>query len=435
MKRSATLCGLPSAAIFTLLSAASAFAATFVCDPKGGSPQGDGSTAKPWRTLEEVVSARLIRLTDRSGVCKNPDAPVKPGDTLLLRSGYHGTLRIDAGYNATPVTIAAESGQTPQLGSIAIYDGSNWILKALTVSPALAPAPAAKPAKDLVVLGERGGDACSNLVVEGCFVYSALDTASWGAKEWMEKPASGIWLGRGGRGHVARNNYVLNTRFGINLCAPECLAEGNVVDRFSGDGMRVTRDGQTARHNVIKNIFVSMEDGDANHDDGIQAFLFNKGKGLISNVSLLENIILACERDDLPFRAPLQGIGCFDGPLANFTVAGNVVCVNTWHGISLFDAQGCTISNNVVYSRWANREQPWVMLGAKQKVARGNTVCDNAAKNGFNFKSDPEVKAANNGPADEALFLKREAELLARINARFGAVHPVAQRPRLEVVR
>lgn len=422
---------LPVAALCLLLSACPTFGTTFYCDPQGGSPQGDGSAAKPWRTLEEVVSARLICLTDRSGACKNPDAPVKPGDTLLLRSGWHGSLRIDAGYNATPITVAADAGQAPQLGGAAIYDGSNWILKELTVSPSLAPAPAAKQVKDLVVLGERGGEACSNLVVEGCFIYSTLDTSSWSAKDWIEKPSSGIFLGRGGHGHVARNNYVLNTRFGINLCAFDCVAEGNVVDRFSGDGMRVTRDGQTARLNVIKNIFVSMEDGDANHDDGIQAFLFNKGKGLVSNVSLLENIILACERDDLPFRAPMQGIGCFDGPLANFTVAGNVVCVNTWHGISLFDAQRCTISNNVVYSRWINREQPWLMLGAKQKVARGNTVCDNAAKNGFNFKSDPEVKSANNGPADEAVFLKREAELLARINARFGAVHPVANRPRM----
>ena len=408
MKKNKVLCQLLPASAAALFSAASACGATFICDPKAGSPQGDGSAAKPWRTLEEVVSARLIRLTDRGGACKNPGAPVKPGDTLLLRSGWHGSLRIDAGYNEAPLTIAAEAGQAPQLGSVAIHDGCNWVVRGLTVSPSLAPSPAAKPPRDLVQLGEHGGDACSNLVVEGCFVYSTLDTAAWGAKEWMEKPASGIWLGRGGHGHAARNNYVFNTRFGINLCAPGCLAEGNVVDRFSADGLRVTRDGQTARHNVIKNIFVSMEDGAANHDDGIQAFLFGKGRGLVSNVSLLENIILARERDDLPLAAPMQGIGCFDGPLANFTVAGNVV-----------------------YSRWANREQPWVMLGAKQKVARGNTVRDNLAKNGFNFKSDPEVKAANNGPATEAAFRAREAELLARINARYGAIHPAAQRPRL----
>jgi len=431
MKRSAALCGLPSAVIVTLLSAASAFADTFYCDPKTGSPRGDGSAARPWGALEEVVRARLIRLADKGGACKNPDAPVKAGDTLLLRSGYHGTLRIDAGYQEAVVTIAAEEGQVPQLGGVALYDGSNWLLKGLTVSPSLAAASEEKAPKDIVVLGERGGEACSNLVVEGCFIYSVPDASAWSAKDWIERPRGGILLGRGGRRHAARNNYLLNVRFGISLCAPESLAEGNVVDCFSGDGLRLTRDGQVARHNVIKNIFVSAADGDENHDDGIQAFLFGKGKGLISNVSVLENLILARERDDLPFPAPMQGIGCFDGPLSGFVVAGNVVCVNTWHGLSLYDAQGCTVSNNVVYSRWTNREQPWVMLGAKQKVARGNAVCGNVAKNGFHLKDDAEVRASDNGPATEADYLKRRAELLERINARYGKVHPAAKRPRL----
>ncbi len=44
-------------------------------------------------------------------------------------------------------------------------------------------------------------------------------------KDWVEKPASGIWLGRHGRRHVARNNYILNTRFGIDLSAPEPKVE------------------------------------------------------------------------------------------------------------------------------------------------------------------------------------------------------------------
>src|SRR5450759_2127786 len=50
---------------------------------------------------------------------------------------------------------------------------------------------------------------------------SVLDTSAWTAKDWVAKPSSGIWLGRHGKAHVARNNYVLNTRFGINLCSPD----------------------------------------------------------------------------------------------------------------------------------------------------------------------------------------------------------------------
>jgi hypothetical protein len=88
-----------------------------------------------------------------------------------------------------------------------------------------APGPLGRVPRDLVSLGERGGDGSAELVIEDCFLYSVLDTAGWSGEDWVEKPQSGIGLGRHGKGHVARNNYVLNTRFGIGLCAPDCFCE------------------------------------------------------------------------------------------------------------------------------------------------------------------------------------------------------------------
>lgn len=416
-------------AVWAFAFAATVRAATFHCDPVHGSADGDGSAARPWRTIEEVLGKGLVQWLDSRGQTVHPQAPVKPGDTVLLHSGWHGSIRIASAFNDQTTTLAAAAGNSPHLGWIEIGEGRNWCLKGLTVSPSLAPSPSGAPPKSLVTLGERGGETSANLVVEDCFVYTTLDTSAWSARDWMEKTASGIWLGRHGRTHIARNNYVLNTRFGINLCAADCVAEGNVVDSFSGDGIRATRDGQTVRRNVIKNIFVSSRDGDDNHDDGIQVFLFNKGRGLVSGVAIRENLIVARERDDLPFPAPMQGIGCFDGPLAGFNVSDNVVCVNTWHGLSLYDAQGCVISNNICFTRWPNRERPWIMLGQKQGQARGNTVCDNQAVT-FSFKADAEVKAERNQPVTEPEYSRRQAELLARIEAAHGRIHPTAQRPR-----
>ncbi len=406
-------------------------AATFICDPQRGSPLGDGSDAKPWRTIEEVLAARLVRLTDADGRTANPDAPVRPGDTVLLRTGWHGILRIPTGYHAQTFTLAAEDGQTPQLGWIEIREGSNWTLRGLTVSPSLAPEPLGRTPRQLVTLGEHGGAASSNLVVEGCFLFSTLDTSAWTARDWIDKPASGIGLGRNGRAHIARNNHILNVRFGISLSAPDCVAEGNVVENFSGDGIRATRSGQRVWRNVIRNIFVSAADGDDNHDDGIQAFPFNNMREPVCDVTISENLIVACDNDALPFRAPMQGIGCFDGPLVRFRVTDNVICANTWHGLSLYDAQGCVISNNVVYSRWAGREQPWLMLGSKKQQVRPNRVVGNFVKNGCHLKADAGVAAADNRAADEALYLRRRDELLARLNAAYGATHPLARRPRL----
>jgi len=462
----------PIIAILALVAAATTHAATFYCDPAKGSPQGDGSAQRPWRTIEEVLSARLIELRDKDGKSANPNASVKPGDTVLLRSGWHGVIRIPRGYNDKFITIAADKDQAPQVGWIEIGEGRKWLVKGLAVSPspmpttaiagtagtqattgttateraalAASPTPSTlsipstrstasappRPPRNLVTLGERGGEESAELVVEDCFIYSVLDTSTWTGKDWVDKPQSGIWLGRHGKGHVARNNYVLNTRFGIALCAPDCLCEGNIVANFSADGIRATRDGQIVQYNVIKNNFVGARDGDPNHDDGIQVFLFNVGTGTVRNIALRGNII-ARETDGLPWPNALQGIGCFDGPLVNFTVEKNVICVNHYHGISLYDAQGCTIQNNTCFSRWNGRMRPWLMLGQKKKQAGGNTVRDNLAHS-FNFRADAEVKAENNREVTEAQFKSNLSELSAFIAAKFGNIHPTAKRPRLE---
>ncbi len=416
-----------------LLFAGAANAATFYCDPAKGNPDGDGSAERPWRTVEEVLLARLVQFVDLSGTPENPNAPVKPGDTILLRSGWHGIIRIAKGYNNEIITLGADAGHHPQVGWIEIGEGRNWRLKGLTVSPSLSPSPLARTPRSLVSLGERSSDASAELVIEDCFIYSVLDASAWTATDWVEKPHSGIWLGRHGKAHGARNNYILNTRFGINLCAPDCVAEGNVVANFSADGIRVTRDGQVVQYNVIKNNFVGSRDGDDNHDDAIQAFLFNAGTGTLRNVVLRGNLIIARETDGLPFPNGLQGIGCFDGPLVGFMVEDNVVCVNHYHGITLGDAQGCTIRGNACFSRWDGRARPWVMLGQKKNQAKGNTVYDNLAHS-FSFKADAEVTARNNQTVTESVFRQKFSALAAAINEKYGKLHPVAKRPRLEPV-
>lgn len=406
-------------------------AATFYSDPKEGDPEGDGSAAHPWGALEEVLQARRIQLCDQRGQPVDPDAPVKPGDTILLRSGWHGALRIGRGYNDQPITIAADQGHVPQVAWIEIGEGRKWHVRGLTVSPSLAPSPLKRIPHSLVMLGERGGQQSTELIVEDCFIYSVLDTSGWTGKDWVTKPASGIWLGRHGKAHVARNNYVLNTRFGIQLCATNCLAEGNVVANFSADGIRVTRDGQTVQYNVIKNNFVGARDGDDNHDDGIQAFLFNAGTGTLRDVTLRGNIIMARETEGLPFPNGLQGIGCFDGPLVQFTVENNVVAVNHYHGISLYDAQVCTIQDNACFSRRPGSTRPWIMLGQKKHQAAGNTVRNNVAHS-FNFKADAKVSAENNQEVTKTIFSQKRSALAEFIDRRFGSVHPTAKRPRLE---
>jgi hypothetical protein len=391
--------------LIAVLLAACCGAETFYVDP-AVDKAGNGSKAAPWRTLEEVATSGALR-------------GVKPGDTVLLRSGLHGRVVI-SGANTDFITIAAEPGQKPRLSYLEVPSGIKWKFKGLTVSASFG-----EPYEGAMLTFADKGDS-GEIIVEDCFVYSTLDTSSWTAQQWM-KANSGITMGRYGKGHVLRNCYVMNTRFGINLCAEESTCEGNVVSHFSGDAIRVTRDGLLVQHNVIRNIYVSDADGDANHDDAIQCFLFNKGTGTVRNVTIRENLVIMREDENQRWPANMQAISCFDGPLIGFLVEGNVINTSHWHGVSLYDAQDCRILNNVAYTQWTNEKlRPWVMLGTKSKgEIKGNTVKDNYAYT-YDLKLDEGVTADNNKVVTEDIYTKRNAELLKLINEKYGATQPTS---------
>ena len=105
----------------------------FFVDPLGGDRNNDGSIFSPWRSIQEVFDRGLVesqqweKLPYKRGVTlvpKNPGAPVKAGDTILLLSGYHGELLIKNAYNSAPITVAAAEGHTPKLRRIRIRSGA-----------------------------------------------------------------------------------------------------------------------------------------------------------------------------------------------------------------------------------------------------------------------------------------------------------------------
>lgn len=395
---------------FWLAGSVALAANTYHLHPTKGKPGNRGTKKKPWGTLESVIKqGRLGKL--------------KGGDTLLLYSGKHGNVSF-SGDNAKPITIAAAPGQTPQLSRLVITKGKNWTIRGLTISPTFGD----KPYKGMMVsVGERG--VSSEIVVENCFVYSIADSSQWTVAQW-KAANGGMQMGRHGTKLTFRNNYVLNTRWGINVASTESLVEANVVTNFSGDGMRLMKDGITVKYNVVKNAYVSAKDGDRNHDDAIQCFLFNKGTGTLRRLTLRGNLIISREDDKQNFPSWMQAIGFFDGPLIDFVVEKNVVLINHWHGISLYDAQNCKILDNAVYDRWADRMKPWIMLGSKRKLAKGNIVTNNIAPS-FKLKADRSVVTENNQKSTEKNFQKRYDELLKTIEEKYGKYHPVAKYARV----
>ncbi len=386
-----------------------AAATTYHVDPAKGASDGDGSAQRPWKTLEEIIGRGLLK-------------QIKGGDTILLKTGYHGAA-VFSGDNASTVTIAATEGQRPTLSRLTISSGSNWCVRGLVISPAFG----SEPYKGSIVSFGEAGDS-SRICVEDCYIFTAEDSSKWDAKQWMAAN-SGVNVGRHGRELTLRNNFIRNTRFGVVLAAPDSLCEGNIVSDFSADGIRATRDGLVIQHNIIKNVYVSAADGDDNHDDGIQCFLFNKDTGTVRGVSTLGNIIIAHEDPHQKWPNSLQGIGYFDGPLVDFAVADNVINVDAWHGIALYDAQNARVERNIVWTPEGVGNRAWIMFGDKQKLAKDNIARNNFA-NAFKLKQ-PGTVAENNQRSTAAIYEEALKKARKVICDKFGEKHFAADRDRL----
>ena len=388
-------------AFLITLCLSSAFSATYVSKP--GAQGGDGSKSRPWPALQECIEHGHLN-------------KLKAGDTLFLLEGYHGHA-VFTGKNEGMVTIAGVPGQDVRLSRLSLKNGDKWHIKDMRISASFG-----EPYKG----GMVGIDGGMN-IIEGCEVFGVddhkgMDVAAWKAIN------SGVFIGRNSKGSIIRNCYVRNTRFAMGLDGYDSIAEGNIIENYSADGIRMTRDNQIARYNVIKGAFAGMGQGDKNHDDAIQCFLFNRGTGTMRNLTINYNYIMGFGGHEEPFAATNQGIGLFDGPLIDFHLEGNVVMVGQWHGLSVYDGQNCTIKNNVVWTDFKSKAQAWIMLGSKQKKSKDNTVTDNYASR-FKLRQ-PGTVESNNKKVTKQISDQAKADLEKRISDLYSPYHRVAKRHR-----
>ena len=64
---------------------------------------------------------------------KNSGAPVKAGDTIILKAGHHGDIQILSYFNSQYINVIAEAGAT--VSRLEVVSGSRWRFKGLTVRP------------------------------------------------------------------------------------------------------------------------------------------------------------------------------------------------------------------------------------------------------------------------------------------------------------
>ena len=355
--------------VIAVLFSTAANAKDFYVDPVTGSPSGDGSTNRPWRTIEAVIAASRVETQNWASLpygpgtsltARNADAPIKPGDTIWLRSGYHGALSIAGHYNRGFITIAAQQGHTPMLSNVTISASANWRIRGLLISPSFAPTYETRAM--VRIQSDKANGPVHDIFVEDCRIFSVDDTSSWTLEDWNTKAANAVQAG--GTRITLRGNSARNVNFGISVSATHSLVEHNVVENFAGDGMRGLGDHTVFQYNTIKNCY----DVNANHDDGFQSWSVGSdgkvGTGQVTGIVLRGNRIINYEDPNQPFRGTLQGIGLFDGTFVDWVIENNVVITDHWHGITVLGAKNSRVINNTVLDRNTTTPgPPWIMVG------------------------------------------------------------------------
>jgi len=321
---------------------------TFYIDPNHGSITNNGSISSPWSTLQEVVENNKIEsyqwnehppTASSSLIVKNGGAPVKAGDTLLLLSGYHGSITIMEFFNNNYITIKAMEGHTPHISNINIVGGCYWKIIGLTISPEFAENYKKTTLIELESHDWRGQ--VSQITIQNCKGYSVADASAWSMEQWDTMSCNGIQAT--GNDFLIENNELHNINFGITVLGNQTVVRGNSIINFSGDGMRGLGNDLLFEYNTVKNCY----EVNANHDDGFQSWSIDDDPPR-ERVILRGNTFINYEDPNQPFLGSLQGIGCFDGPYIDWIVENNVVITDHWHGISLYGAQNCRIVNNTV---------------------------------------------------------------------------------------
>jgi hypothetical protein len=379
-------------------------ATTFYIDPATGSSRNDGTALHPWKTLQEVIDSNKVETRQPAAfpytwgqplVAKNAGAPVKAGDTLLLRSGYHGVVAFSRMYNADWITVAAAPNQTPGVQSVLLQAVCKWRIKGLAVSPELGASTQKITLID--VQSHNYSGPTREVEVEGCLLYSALNVDAWDTTTWKARSCNGIMVT--GRQVTIRGNVVRNVDFGIQVADDSVLVEGNTVDRFDGDGLRGVANDLTFRNNLVKNCIVANS---ANHDDGFQSWSVGPGgvgTGTVYRVKLIGNTIIDYTDPNLPLKGSLQGIGCFDGMYEDWDIVNNVIITDHWHGITLLGARKCRVINNTVVDiNTVSPGPPWIMVSmhkdstpAESCVVRNNLTTALSIDTGHGMQSDHNI--------------------------------------------
>jgi hypothetical protein len=354
---------------------------TFFVDPSRGAKGNDGSADRPWRTLSEVLDpANHLVATKAYGRTKeglgppapiNPGGPIRPGDTIVLMSGDHGSADFRQYANDAFISVVAGKGQTPIVRSLRMTASSHWLFRGIKFQGMR---PEGDKQGPLVGLLSHGwlGPSSDIIFIDNSF-STEDSTAEWRPEDWVEKPYADGMMTEARCATIA-NNHFFNLRDAISVRGDQSLIDGNLIEDFGNDGIDIMASDLVIKGNRIRS--GRHTPAEPLHPDAIQGWTLRgaTNRNVIIDSNSIVNLNQAA--DNL-----LQGISIFDGRWDGLTVVNNLVVTNAWHGISLYGVDNALVINNTVApSRPERFPAPLVIHDAKDKTpSRGDVVRNNIA--------------------------------------------------------
>lgn len=356
------------------------------------------TTTAPTTTLVAPATTTGAAVPPGAQIWKNfgslmSSGKVTGGDRIFLLDGYHGQILVRDKKFTSTVTIAPAAGAVAHADSVLVMNSSNVHIQGLKVWPR-----SSNAGNGALV---RTYSSASNIAFTGLDVRgiaTAGNYSSWTATDWNNYQRTGFQVD-GPNITVARSR-VTGIFNGIIMLGKNALLEANIVDGFSGDGMRALGDNSVVRGNKVQN----CHQVNASHTDAFQAWTNGPtgkvGTGTLRNLIIEDNKIFEFVGTRSPIACKLQGISLFAGVYDNFVIRNNVVSTTAYHGITIAGGQNSQIVNNTVIHAFGTAGvYPWIRVSGNRdgRPSLNMTVANNMTTS-MKVKADPTkgIVAANN---------------------------------------
>jgi parallel beta-helix repeat protein len=359
----------------------------FFVDPATGNDNiGDGSALAPWASIQHVVDLK-VDCTTQNGTPRNPGAPVKGGDTLLLvgKGGHDQDLDLTGCYNSSWVTIRALTPLQPVLRSVHFRGGEFWRIDGLSFLH--------DGTGNMIRIDDHGthGPSRNIQIVNSHFTSGDLPTI----QDWIDHVSDGMRIYSGSGPIVVRCNRMEQVAMGFVVGGNYTDIINNRVEYFSRDGIAT---GGHFNRFISNRIFDAVDLGDGHHDDFFQGHM-GANPDVSSDVEITGNIFMNRYTGGQPAGTwgPTQCLSGFeDGPKERLRITNNVCKADHWHGITWYDTNNSVIINNTVVGGsnfpglppgsdgWPTRT--WITIEGSGNTVRNNITSRNLAGGDHNHE-------------------------------------------------